>query len=249
MAKQAKRQKPARELRNLGAASSEGREVHENTYIEARARGEEGTSVIPTAELTRLLRAYREGHLTEQMFEQQLRELNRSSERRAQTYTYVGILGLGPTSFSTEHEMILHLLDEFRCGENFAAEFLSCWIEISDQEWVKGGLRVMQQRENYHAQLLEARLRELGGTPRCTVPAARRKLELRFYSSKETTDADKLRSIFASLEGKDIGTLLKPLTDAIDQIQEDQQTKELLRALIDDEMASGKWCLEAILFT
>jgi hypothetical protein len=201
--------------------------------------------LIPSAELTRLLRAFGEGQLTEQLFERQLKDLIRSSKRRDQTLTYVGILGLGPTSFSTEREMVLYLLDEFRCAENFAAEFLNRWIEISDQDWVKGGLRVLQQREVYHARLLEARLRELGGTARCAVPAARRELELSFYSSTETDDADKIRSIFASLEGKDISTVLKPLTDAIDQIQEDQHTKEMLRALIDDEMASSKWCVRA----
>ena len=71
----------------------------------------------------------------------------------------------------------MRLLDEFRCGENFASEYLNRWIEVSDQECVKGGLRVVQQRENYHSQLLEARLRELGGIPQCTVPAERREEE------------------------------------------------------------------------
>ena len=43
---------------------------------------------------------------------------------------------------------------------------------------------------------------------------------------------------------KDLAAVLKPLTDAIGQIQEDQQSKELLRSLIDDEMSSGKWLME-----
>jgi hypothetical protein len=108
---------------------------------------------------------------------------------------------------------------------------------------VKGGLRVIQQRENYHAQLLEARLRELGGLPQASIPAERREKELAFYSSTEKNDCEKLASIAALL--KDPATILKPITDVIDQIQEDQQSKELLGLLVADEMSSVKWFLDA----
>jgi hypothetical protein len=182
-------------------------------------------------EMEQLLKAYRKGLISDELFEQQAREVN-----GGKNYTYAG------KSHATEREMVMHLLDEFRCGENFAAEYLSRWIEVSDQACVKGGLRVVQQRENYHAQLLEARLRELGGSPQCTVPAERREKELAFYASK-AKDADKLGSIMARLKDQDISAVLKPLTDAIGQIQEDQQSKELLRSLIDDEMSSGKWLM------
>jgi hypothetical protein len=184
-------------------------------------------------EIQQLLKAYRKGLVSDEFFEQQIKEINGGSRK----YSY------GGKTYSTEREMIVHLLDEFRCGENFAAEYLNRWIEVSDQACVKGGLRVVQQRENYHAQLLEARLRELGGVPQCTVPADRRERELAFYASKATKDAEKLGSIMTRLKDQDISAVLKPLTDAIDQIQEDQQSKELLRSLIDDEMSSGKWLM------
>ena len=77
------------------------------------------------------------------------------------------------------------------------------------------------------------------------MPAERREKELAFYASTEAKDADKLGSIMARLKDKDLTAVLKPLTDAIGQIQEDQQSKELLRSLIDDEMSSGKWLMEA----
>jgi hypothetical protein len=183
-------------------------------------------------EIEQLLKAYRKGLISDELFEQQVKELNGGPRN----YSYAG------KSYATEREMIIHLLDEFRCGENFAAEYLNRWIEVSDQACVKGGLRVVQHRENYHAQLLEARLRELGGTPQCTVPAERRERELAFYAS-EAKDAEKLGSIMARLKNQDIATVLKPLTDSIGQIQEDQQSKELLRSLIDDEMSSGRWLM------
>ena len=184
-------------------------------------------------EARQLLKAYRKGLISDALFEEQMKELGNGRAG----YTYNG------QSHATEREMIMHLLDEFRCGENFAAEYLCKWIEASDQECVKGGLRVVQQREAYHAQILEARLRELGGIPQCTVPQERRDKEVPFYSSTETKDAQKLLSIASRLS--DPAAALKPLTDAIGQIQEDQQSKELLRSLIDDEMSSIKWLMEA----
>ena len=183
-------------------------------------------------EVRQLLKAYRKGLISDELFAEQMKDLN-----GARRYAYNG------TSHATESEMIMHLLDEFRCGENFASEYLNRWIAVSDQECVKGGLRTVQQRETFHAQLLEARLRELGGVPQCTVPVERREKELQFYASAEKKDLDKLQSIAARI--KDPAQVLKPLTDVIDQIQEDQQSKELLRTLIDDEMSSIKWLLQA----
>ena len=184
-------------------------------------------------EVRQLLKAYRKGIISDALFEEQMKELSNGQGN----YSYNG------QSHATEREMIMHLLDEFRCGENFAAEYLCKWIEASDQECVKGGLRVVQQREAYHAQILEARLRELGGVPQCTVPQERRDKEVPFYSSTEKKDAEKLLSIASRLS--DPAAVLKPLTDAIAKIQDDQQSKELLRSLIDDEMSSIKWLMEA----
>jgi len=183
-------------------------------------------------EVRQLLKAYRKGLISDELFAEQMKDLN-----GARQYAYNG------TSHATEGEMIMHLLDEFRCGENFASEYLNRWIAVSDQECVKGGLRTVQQRETFHAQLLEARLRELGGVPQCTVPVERREKELQFYASAEKKDLEKLQSIAARI--KDPAQVLKPITDVIDQIQDDQQSKELLRTLIDDEMSSIKWLLQA----
>lgn len=184
-------------------------------------------------EARQLLKAYRKGLISDELFEEQMKEISNGHR----SYVYDG------KSHTTEREMIMHLLDEFRCGENFASEYLNRWIEVSDQECVKGGLRAVQQRECYHAQILEARLRELGGIPQCTVPAERREKELPFYASADKKDIDKLESIAARL--KDPAAALKPITDVIAQIQEDQHSKELLRSLVDDEMSSIKWLLEA----
>lgn len=186
-------------------------------------------------EARQLLKAYRKGLISDELFEEQMQELQ--SGTTSQGYSYSG------KSYETEKELVLAVLDEFRCGEDFAAEYLNRWVEVSDQECVKGGLRVVQQREAYHAQILEERLRELGGSPQCTVPAERREKDMSFFASTDNNDIEKLQSIAAQL--KDPVEILKPLTDAINQIQDDQHSKELLGSLVDDEMSSVKWLMGA----
>jgi bacterioferritin (cytochrome b1) len=183
-------------------------------------------------ETRQLLKAYRKGLISDELFEAQMREVRNGAQ-----YRY------GDKSVGSEREMIMELLDEFRCRENFAAEYLDRWIAVSDQECARGGLRVVQQREAYHARVLEDRLRELGGTPQCTVPAERRDKDLALYASAEKTDAEKLLALAGRIT--DPAQTLKYITDVIDQIQEDQQSKELLRSLVQDEMSSITWLKEA----
>ncbi|MGH8008952.1 MAG: hypothetical protein ACREQ3_18340, partial [Candidatus Binatia bacterium] len=63
-----------------------------------------------------------------------------------------------------------------------------------------------------------------------------------FYTSSEKTDEEKLQKAVGWI--KDPAKALKPLTDVIDQIQDDQQSKQMLRTIIDDEFATIKWFQE-----
>lgn len=139
----------------------------------------------------------------------------------------------------SERDRILHLLDAYRNSEGFVAGYLGRWLEVSTNESLKGGLRMIQMREASHARLLKARLQELGGKPRATIPPERREQSLALYASAERTDAEKLRAL-AELFA-DPPHFLKPVTDLVEQIREDQQTKELLRTIIDDEWSSINW--------
>jgi len=142
----------------------------------------------------------------------------------------------------TERERIMHLLDEYRCSEGFVAEYVGRWIELSHNDGVKGGLRTIREREAAHARLLEARLRELGGVPQATLPEERRGQAMALYASTEKTDEEKLRAL--AILFQDPVDFLKPVTDLIEQIEEDLQSKALLRTIIDDEQVSISWLVE-----
>ena len=139
----------------------------------------------------------------------------------------------------TERERILHLLDTYCSTEGFVATYLPHWIAVSQHDGVKGGLTIVQQREALHAKVMKARLIALGGTPQAQVPEERRQKEIPFFGAPERSDVEKL-GVLDRLFG-DAEEFLKPVIELAAEIQDDQQTKELLWGVIEDERASIRW--------
>lgn len=159
-------------------------------------------------------------------------ELAASSQRRV----YIGYQG---GANPTERDLIVHLLDNYSTTEGFVAQYLPKWIEVSPSESVKGGLRTVQAREAAHARLMKARLKELGEKVTAEIPQQRRDNEIPFFSSVEHSDKDKLK-VLVDLFG-DGEEFLKPVSEVMESITEDLQTKELLRTILDDERESVSW--------
>jgi len=100
-------------------------------------------------EVRRLLKAYRKGLITDELFAEQMAEVYGGGN--GQTYTYNG------RTYSSEREMVVALLDSFRAAEAFGAESLQAWIACCQVPCLRGGLRTICHREAYHARLLEER--------------------------------------------------------------------------------------------
>lgn len=139
----------------------------------------------------------------------------------------------------TEKDRIIHLLQMYRSTEHFNATFLGPWIEASPDEGMKGGLRIVQAREGIHARLMRERLRELGETTFVEVSEERRATQIPFFASVKRGDLEKLEMLVHLFD--DIDDFFKPITTLIDEIEEDMQTKEMLRTIMDDEYATVKW--------
>lgn len=151
------------------------------------------------------------------------------------SYTYKG------HTFASERDMVLYLLDDYRCVEDFAARYLGAWQAVTEDPRVRGGLRTVCGRERLHAELLEQRLRELGGTPQCVAPPER-VLDLAYYHSAAHSDNDKLQKIALRLQDPD--KVLQFLTQAIAQLATDHETRALLSTIEQDERASIRWFVD-----
>ena len=159
-----------------------------------------------------------------------------SNSSPQQRHVYAGYQGKDNPS---ERERIVHLLDTYASTEGFVAQYLPKWINVSPNAAVKGGLRTVQAREAAHARLMKARLRELGETSKATIPEQRREKEMPFFASAEITDEEKLKTL-VDLFG-DGEKFLQPVTDLINQISDDLQTREMLRTILDDERQTVAW--------
>ncbi len=139
----------------------------------------------------------------------------------------------------SERDRIVHLLQAYRSTESFNAYYLPKWAEASTNEGLKGGLRIVQAREGVHARLMRERLRELGETTFIEVSQERHDQQVPFFASREKTDLEKLAFLGHVFE--DLDDFFKPITDLIDDIKEDLQTREMLRTILDNEYATVKW--------
>ena len=148
----------------------------------------------------------------------------------------------GNRQFESEQALLVFFLDQYRCIEDFAARYLGAWRSVCTDARIRGGLSTICGRERAHATALEARLRELGGSPQAQMPANRLP-DLEFYGATENSDAAKLEKTARQLSPPQdpIGSIM----DVIALIQDDAETRELLLTIVDDEKASIRWIVTA----
>jgi hypothetical protein len=130
---------------------------------------------------------------------------------------------------------IQEFLDQYRAGESLGETSIGAWIATCKVECLRGGLRNVQLREGSHARLLEARLKELGGTPHCELPESVTDGFFGVLASAEKTDLEKLECFFSQVDSEQV---LRQLGEKADRMGRDPETQALLRSIIEDERAS-----------
>lgn len=188
-------------------------------------------------QLRQLLKAYRKGLISDEVFEEQLSEIEGNDTRPlsappppARTWTSRGHL------FHSERELVLHFLDELRAGESFGGEIFGLWQEVAGDADLRGVLRSIAAREAMHGAMLAARLRELGGEERARLPESFKEATRARLASREITDSTKLVEVLARLQSVEAATA--PLREVIDQLEDDAESRALLELVIDDETST-----------
>jgi len=184
-------------------------------------------------EFRQLLRAYRAGIITEKTFEAELAAI----EQKSGNGTSGGFRAFGKT-YKSEREAIVSFLDKGRAAEaNGALTFVN-WAEVCTTDCIRSGLRMIAEREGYHARIFENRLRELGAEPRAEASAQSVKVR-ECASDPKMTDNAKLLEFDGLLGNPE--ELIRPIFDFADRIKEDMETKEALKLFAEDELSSAKW--------
>lgn len=180
-------------------------------------------------EVRRLLALFRKGVIAEDDLLEQLAEVRDAATKPTSSED------VGTTSRA---EALLGVLDGYRAAEASGAATLRKWSDLCEDAGLAGGLRTIAAREAFHAELLDRRIRELGGEPQARVPTW-----LVDYNDAITdpraTDDDRLDAIVAQFP--DIDAALAPLEQTIESLAGDPLTRELLRTIGQDERASLEW--------
>ena len=185
-----------------------------------------------------LLRAYRNGIISQSTFESEMARL----EADAPTANGNGNGGGGFKAFGrtykSERAAVVSFLDKVRVGEAIGGEAFAAWAEVCTTDCIRTGIRIVAEREAYHSRIFAQRLAELGGEARATATEAGRK-SIAYLGDRSIPDNAKLLD-FTKRVGKPEDAI-KPICEFAALLKEDLSTKEALRLFAEDELSTAKW--------
>ena len=141
-------------------------------------------------------------------------------------------------TYRSERAAIVSFLDKVRVGERNAAEAFAAWADVCQTERLRTALRIIAEREAYHARVFEKRLEELGGEQRATVSDGGREFRARL-ADPSISDLEKLRCFTAEVGAPE--DAVKSIQDLAELLREDLETKEALRLFAEDELSTTRW--------
>jgi len=185
-------------------------------------------------EFRQLLRAYRSGIISDQTFESEMKNLEMGA---ANGTTDAGFRAFG-TTYTSEREAVIKFLEAVAPAETAGGEAVSEWLKTCKLDCIKGGLKMVVERESYHGRAFAQRLMELGGTvPQSVSPLIRESID--YLCDTGLSDLAKLQKSVMRYPNPE--ETIRPLFEFADLIKEDQQTKEMVKLFAQDELSTLKW--------
>lgn len=190
-------------------------------------------------EFKQLLRAYRTGIITQTTFEEEMSKLEGAGA--PENGNGAGFHAFG-RSYKSERAAIISFLDKVRAGEANGGEAFAAWAAACKTDCIRTGIRMIAEREAYHARIFEQRLLELGGEKRAGATEEGRKFK-QYLGDPNIPDTEKLLRFTKSVG--DPKEAIKPICDFAALIKDDLETKEALRLFAEDELSSTTWVWES----
>jgi hypothetical protein len=188
-------------------------------------------------EFKQLLRAFRAGIITEKTFETEMAALEHSGGANGSNGTAGGFRAFGKT-FATEREAVQTFLDKAQAAEANGAVIFDNWAKLCTTDCIRSGIKMIAERERYHAKVFENRLHELGGV--CSAPVTEEGRKFReSISDPKIKDTEKL--LIHNALVPDPAARFKPILEFAESIQDDMETKEMVKLFVQDEISSGTW--------
>jgi hypothetical protein len=126
---------------------------------------------------------------------------------------------------------IVAYLEHYAAGESMGAKLLGTWASTCKIASLRGALRMMQLREQSHANLMAERAKELGGTGTAANSDANL-TDFLDYLASDKSDADKLREIMRIAPPEQT---INQLSKDVARLAADPESQSLVRAIVEDE--------------
>jgi len=197
----------------------------------------EGLPINRDFEFKQLLRAYRAGIISEQTFETESAGLEHAAGANGSNGRAEGFRAFGK-HYASEREAVLSFLDMAQAAEANGAVIFDNWAKLCTTDCIRTGIKMVAERERYHARVFADRLHELGG--KCSAPVSEegRKF-LESISDPTVKDTEKL--LIHHKLVPDPTARFKSICEFAELIKEDLETKEMVKLFVDDEISSGNW--------
>ncbi len=189
-------------------------------------------------EFKQLLRAYRNGVISQSTFESELAWLEAGAPTDGNGNGSGGGFKAFGRTYKSERAAVVSFLDKVRAGEANGGEAFAAWAEVCTTDCIRTGIRIVAEREAYHSRIFAQRLAELGGEARAMITEDGRKYTA-YLGNPSIPDNEKLLS-FTKRVGKPEDAI-KPICEFAALLKEDLSTKEALRLFAEDELSTAKW--------
>jgi len=186
-------------------------------------------------EFKQLLRALRMGVIDEATFEAEMMELengNHSNGAKAGSFTAFG------KTYASEREAVVKFLEAVSAAETNGGDTVRAWLDVCKTDCIRGGLKMVAERESYHGRAFAARLAELGGKMGERDTEEFRK-NIAYLRDTKISDLAKLKRGAERFPNPE--ETIRPLFEFAASLKEDQQTKEMVQLFAEDELSTLKW--------
>jgi hypothetical protein len=186
-------------------------------------------------EFKQLLRAFRMGIIDEATFEHEMKHLENghaSNGASAGSFTAFG------KTYANEHEAVMKFLEAVSAGETNGGDVVRAWLEVCTTDCIRGGLKMVAERESYHGRAFATRLAELGGTMPDRMNDEFKK-NLAYQRDPKVSDLTKLKKGAERFPNPE--ETIQPIFDFAKMLKDDLLTKEMVQLFAEDELSTLKW--------
>ena len=188
-------------------------------------------------EFKQLLRAFRTGIIDEATFESEMKALENGAHSNGNGMSAGSFTAFGKT-YASEREAVMKFLETVSAAETNGGDTVRAWLEVCTTDCIRGGLKMVAERESYHGRAFEARLKELGGKMPERINDAFKK-NLAYLRDKTISDASKLHRGATRFPNPE--ETIRPLFEFAESLKEDLTTKEMVKLFAEDELSTLKW--------